>query len=99
MLAGNPAAICSMGWAAHGSLIAIAWQARLEILVTIHAGSDGCLHRTVRLEPRNPARQMPWTERDLFHTFAACSDQPIVAVAWENAGFHYVAIINLVTRP
>ncbi len=78
MPARTPATICSMGWAAHGSLIAIAWQAELEVLVTVHSGR---LHRTVRIESLIPAKQMRSTGGDLFQTFAACSDQPAAAVA------------------
>ncbi len=97
MPAGNPAAICSMGWAAHGSLVAIAWQAHQEILVTIHSGSDGRLHRTVRVESYIPAELNPSTRRDFFHDSAACSDQPAAAVAWQNANVNHVAIISLAT--
>ncbi len=96
MQAGKPADFCSMGWAAHGSLIAVAWQALQELIVTIHSGSDGRLHQTVRIESHTP-EQTPSKGRDSFHAFAACSDQPTAAVAWQNAGVNYIAIINLAT--
>ena len=95
-LAGQPATLLGMGWAAHDSLIALAWQAADEtIQVTVHSGSDGNLHHTLRLKPQEPL--IPKHNYDeLFRAFTACPDLPRAAAAWRSGTEDiYVALIDL----
>ena len=107
-LDGAPTVLNGMGWAARGSLIALAWQAADNAtVVTVHAGSDGSLHYTLRLEPHIAEEYDP--EPNLRESgfrfvlryrfpgaFAVCPDLPRAAIAWSFGDYIiHVALIDL----
>ena len=68
-----PAAMHSMGWAAHGSLIAIAWHAAEgHNAVTVFSGSDGSLLHTFHVLQSEDCSEG-------FTEFTVCPDQPLAA--------------------
>ena len=75
-----PTELYSMGWAGHGSHIAIAWHAWCDRrkVVTIHSGCDGSLLHTLRV-PLSRYEDTWWCM-----DFTVCPDQPLAAAAWRS---------------
>ena len=95
--AGVPATLINMGWAAQGSLIAIAWvTSRIELsaAVTVHSGLDGQLLHTLYPELQIPEENMGGFT---FLAFGVCPDQPAAAIAWKVDSCSFVLLINLAT--
>ena len=94
-LAGAPTSLIHMGWAAQGTLIAIAWQsADMHVVLTIHSGCNGRLHHVLPLQLHN-ALDSPAGEV-LVRAFRFCPDLPMAAIAWRQGAAHiYVALIDL----
>ena len=91
-VAGAPATLVSVAWAAHGSLVAILWHAAdLNVTLTVHSGFDGTLLRTLWLGQHAPEM------KDSFHTLAACSSQPFAAVIWSSQELIHVVLMDLAT--
>ena len=94
VVAGVPTTLVSMGWAAQGCLIAIAWLTSAKgMAVTVHSGSDGQLLHTLHPKPRT-LRELRWGVIR-FQAFGLCPDQPAAAVAWTINAHSFVYLLSL----
>ncbi len=94
---GRPASLLCMGWADHGGLIVVVWEAAdAEVVVTVHLALSGAsMQQMLHLTPHDPRHPISHNTGILI-AFAASPNDPAAAIAWQSGGSNiHVALIDL----